>query len=261
MPYRLKSAIIKVGNLDVHYLTGGRGDPLLVVHGGTGGAQDWRLNMEQLTDKYTVYVPDMPGFGLTSSLVGDYHLPQATDFLESFTNTLGLDRFHLMGHSFGGSIALNYALKFPYQITKLVLVSSLSLGKEIALLIRWTAHKPVCQMAKSALAVMKAAKWLIKALLLPFDFVMPFSESSLSLGSCVTNFKAQTNVFFDRLAELTMPTLVMWGEHDPVVPYHQAYAAAKVIPDCKVRVFSKSGHSVYRERLPEFSSTLRGFLD
>jgi len=58
---QLHYSMIKVDGLDVHYLTGGQGDPLLVVHGGSGGAHDWQSNMEQLIDKYTVYVPDMPG--------------------------------------------------------------------------------------------------------------------------------------------------------------------------------------------------------
>ncbi|MBN1190600.1 MAG: alpha/beta hydrolase [Dehalococcoidales bacterium] len=257
----LHSAMVMVDGLNVHYLTGGQGDPLLVVHGGTGGARDWRDNMEQLTDKYTVYVPDMPGYGLTGSLSVDYHVPQATDFLERFTGTLGLKRFSLLGHSFGGSIALSYSLKFPYKITKLVLVSSLGLGKEIALFIRWTAHRPFClYTGRSVLAVMKAAKWLIKRLLLPFDFDLPFCESSLSLSTDVTSFRAQTTQYSSRLSELTMPTLLIWGARDPVVPFRHAYQAGEVIPDCRVRIFNESGHSVYRERFDEFNETLRGFL-
>jgi pimeloyl-ACP methyl ester carboxylesterase len=257
----LHSARVGVDGLNVHYLTGGQGDPLLVVHGGTGGAQNWADNMEQLTDKYTVYVPDMPGFGLTEPLQGDYHVPQATSFLEGFTDALELKHFHLLGHSFGGSIALNYALTFPYQITKLVLVSSLGLGKEIAFWIRWTANKPMCRyFGRGALGLMKSVKWLIKHLFLPFDFNLPFSETSLSLGSSVTGFHVQNSSTSGRLAEITMPTLLIWGARDPVVPFRQAYAARQVIPDCQVKVFSDSGHSVYREKMDEFSQTLRCFL-
>jgi abhydrolase domain-containing protein 6 len=258
---KLHSARVKVDGLDVHYLTGGQGDPLLVVHGGTGGAQNWRDNMEQLTDKYTVFVPDMPGFGLTEPLQGDYHVPQATEFLEGFTGELGLKRFHLLGHSFGGSIALSYALKFPYQISKLVLVSSLGLGKEIAFWIRWTANNPVCLFfGRSALELLKTVKWLIKRLLLPLDFDLPFSESSISLGSSVNGFQVKNRGFSDRLSEIAMPTLLIWGARDPVVPFRQAYAARQVIPDCQVKVFNGSGHSVYREKMVEFSETLRRFL-
>ena len=157
---------------------------------------------------------------------------------------------------------LNYALKYPYKISKLILVSSLGLGKEIAFLIRCTAYKPLCvYVGKPLLAVLKAVKWLVKRLVLPFDFALPFCEASLSLGSSITNIRSQSTNFISRLSELSMPTLVIWGAHDPVVPYKQAYAAASVIPDCQVRVFPDSGHSVYREQLNEFSQTLRCFLD
>jgi pimeloyl-ACP methyl ester carboxylesterase len=64
----------------------------------------------------------------------------------------------------------------------------------------------------------------------------------------------------DRLAVLAMPTLVVWGAHDPVVPFKQPFTAGQTIPNCLVKVFKDSGHSVYRERLDEFSVTLRGFL-
>jgi pimeloyl-ACP methyl ester carboxylesterase len=90
---------------------------------------------------------------------------------------------------------------------------------------------------------------------------MPFSEASISLGSSMTNFRSQKTVFLDQLSELSMPTLLIWGSRDPVVPFQQAYTAGCVIPDCQVKVFTGSGHSVYRERLEDFNATLRGFLD
>jgi pimeloyl-ACP methyl ester carboxylesterase len=262
MTNELHYAKIKVDGLDVNYLTGGQGDPLLVIHGGTGSANDWRPNMERLIDKYTIYVPDMPGFGLTEPLSGEYHIPQATTFLKGLTGQLGLEKFYLLGHSFGGGIALNYALKNSLQIAKLVLVSSLGLGKEIAFWIRYTAHKSICRcFGKTVLNLLEAAKWLFQHLFLPFDFTVPFSETSLSLGCDVTNFRAQKTVFFDQLAELSMPTLLVWGSRDPVVPFQQAYAAGCVIPDCQVKIFTGSGHSVYHDRIEEFTETLRGFLN
>lgn len=261
MTNQIYSAIVRVGELDVHYLTGGNGDPLLVVHGGTGGSQDWRPNIEKLMDKYTVYVPDLPGFGLTPCSDGDYFIPEMTEFIDGFAGAVGLDRFNLLGHSFGGGIALSYALKFPAKTTKLVLVSSLGMGKEIALWIRCLANRPFCRyFGKSALAVLKAVKWLMKQVFRPLDFTLPFNEASLYIGSCITGISSQTMVFFNRLSELVMPTLLVWGAKDPIVPFTQAYAAAAVIPNCRVRVFRDCGHSVYRDELTEFSQTLRGFL-
>ena len=111
---------IKIGELDIHYLTGGQGTPLIVIHGGSGGAKAWLKNMAELAANYTVYAPDLPGFGHSQSIDGDYFIPELTEFVDKFSQALGLDSFHLMGHSFGGGIVLHYALKFPQKIKKLV---------------------------------------------------------------------------------------------------------------------------------------------
>src|SRR4030042_5063471 len=123
---------IMVDGLDVHYYTAGEGEPLLVIHGGGGDARSWQHNISELSRKYAVYAPDLPGYGLTQPLKGKYYIPEIADFVEKFTKSLGLEKFSLMGHSLGGGVALDYALEFPARIEKLVLVSSLCLGKEIA---------------------------------------------------------------------------------------------------------------------------------
>ena len=259
---KIHSRNIRVGELDVHYLAGGQGEPLVVVHGGSGSSREWLKNAAALAENYTVYIPDMPGFGYTRSLEGDYFLPEMAEFVDDFSHKLGLEKFHLMGHSLGGGIALHYVLKFPQKITKLVLVSSMCLGKEIALWVRLLANPRMCRSVGNAvLAVLRGVKWLVESLMLAsFEFIMPVSVTSVYLGSYITTLKEQTTVFLDRLSEILVPTLVVWGAKDPIVPYRQAYAAAKIIPDCQVKVFKEAGHSVYSEELAEFSHLLKGFL-
>jgi len=176
-------------------------------------------------------------------------------------HNLGLKSFHLMGHSLGGGIALSYALKFPHKIKKLVLVNSMCLGKEIALWVRFLSIPAICRsIGKAVLAVLKGVKWVADLLLAPVEFIIPLSKASIHLGSSVTTLKEQTTVFINQLSEIMVPTLVVWGAKDPILPVRQAYAAAQLIPDCQVKVFEDCGHSVYREKLPEFSQLLTGFL-
>jgi len=257
----IHSRNIAVGELDIHYFSGGQGDPLLVIHGGSHGARDWMENMEELAGNYTIYVPDLPGFGRSQMMEGEYYIPELVEFVDRFSHNLGLKDFHLMGHSLGGGIALSYALKFPHKIKKLVLVSSLCLGREIALWIRFLANPKVCRaLGAVTLAVLRSVKWLVKQLLIPVEFVIPFSVTSIVLGSSITTLKEQTTVLVNRLSEIMVPTLVVWGAKDPIVPAKHAYAAAQLIPDCQVKVFADSGHSVYREKISEFSRLLTGFL-
>ena len=262
-PENIRSEKINMGGLNVHYLTGGRGEPLIIVHGGGGCSTHWKQNAAVLAESYTIYVPDLPGFGGTQPLQGQCFIPEFVDFVEKFACSLGLERFHLMGHSLGGGIALSYALKFPWKITKLVLVNSLCLGREIALWVRFLSRPEISRCTSRIVrGLFRAAAWVVEAVLrAPFELAMPFSTASVDLGGYLTTFKEQSNVLLNSLSELVMPTLVIWGADDPIVPYRQAYEAAKLIPDCRVKVFADCGHSVYRESMAEFSSLLKDFLD
>ena len=261
MVNNMHSKRIKVGELDIHYFTGGYGDPLIVIHGGSDGARAWVKNMVELSENYTTYVPDLPGFGYSQPIDGNYYIPELVEFVDEFSHNLGLKSFHLMGHSLGGGIALSYALRFPHKVKKLVLVSSMCLGREIALWVRFLSTPALCRsIGKAALAILRGVKWVADLLLAPIEYVLPFSRTSIRLGSSVATLKEQSTVLIHRLSEIMVPTLVVWGAKDPIVPVSQAYAAAKLIPDCQVKVFEGSGHSVYREEIQKFSQLLTKFL-
>jgi len=258
---KIHSKQIKVGELDIHYLTGGDGEPLVVIHGGGAGAQGWLKNVNDLCEHYRIYVPDLPGFGYSQPMDGDCDIPEFAEFVEDFTHSLGLERFHLVGHSLGGGIALHYALKFPHKIGKLVLVSSLCLGKEIALWVRFLSSSAFCRsLGVAAVAVLKAVKWLVNLVYAPLKFVHPLPQVNVDLGERITTLEKQTTVLVNQLSGLMVPTLLVWGANDGIVPVSQAYAAAQLIPDCQLHVFEGCGHSVNRQRIKEFTHLLTGFL-
>jgi pimeloyl-ACP methyl ester carboxylesterase len=256
----IQGKTIKVNGLDVHYYTAGQGEPLVVIHGGGGDARSWMSNIGELSEKYTVYAPDLPGYGGSQRLAGDYYIPELSDFIGSFASSLGLERFNLVGHSMGGGVALDYALKAPQKIKKLVLVSSLCLGREIAFWVRLLSIRAILRsLGALTISILKGVKWLAERLN-PAEFIMPLSLGSMTVGGNISTFREQSLVLKDRLAEVAVPTLVVWGARDPIVPVKHAYQAAQSIPDCRVKVFEHRGHNVHRDALAEFSSTVRGFL-
>ncbi len=256
----IEGKTIKVDGLDVHYYTAGSGEPLVVIHGGGGDARTWWKNIAELSERYTVYAPDLPGYGGSQPLDGDVYIPELSDFLGSFASNLGLEKFYLVGHSMGGGVALNYTLKFPHKIKKLVLVSSLCLGREIAFWVRLMSIPAfIRSLGVLTVTVLKGIKWLFEHLN-PAEYIMPLSPASVTIGGNITTFRQQSMVLENRLAEVAVPTLLVWGAKDPIVPVRHAYQAAKVIPDCRVKVFENRGHNVHRDELAEFSSTVRGFL-
>ncbi|OGO19945.1 MAG: hypothetical protein A2Z15_03125 [Chloroflexi bacterium RBG_16_50_11] len=256
----IQSKTIKVDGLDVHYYTAGQGEPLVVIHGGGGDARTWWRNIKELAGKYTIYAPDLPGYGGSQPLNGSYYIPELSDFIEKFAGNLGLEKFSIVGHSLGGGVALNYALDFPARIKKLVLVSSLCLGNEIAFWVRFFSL-PAFFKLLGAVAVFgfKCVKWLISHLN-PAKYILPLTPASMAVGVSISDFHHQTLVLEKRLPEIKMPTLLVWGGRDPVVPVKQAYRAAKAIPDCRVEVFKNRGHNVHRDELRKFSRLISEFL-
>ena len=257
----LQSEQITVGELDIHYFAGGQGEPLVVIHGGGDGARTWLPSMTELCNHYRVYVPDLPGFGRSQPMDGNYGILEFVEFLEGFIHSLGLKRFHLVGHSVGGSIALRYALKFPHKIGKLVLVGSIFLGKEMALWARFLSYSVFCRsLGVAAVAMLKAVKWLVNLVYAPLQFVSPLPQAKLNLGTSITTLEEQTTLLVNQLSELMVPTLLVWGAKDSVVPVRYAYAAAEIIPDCQLHIFEGCGHFAYKQKIKEFSYLLTGFL-
>ena len=236
----------------MRYYQGGQGEPLLIIHGGNSHALAWTKKITELSRNYTVFVPDLPGFGMSQAIKGNYYIPEIAEFIEAFTCTIGLDSFHLMGHSVGGAVVTSYALQFPKKVKRLVIIDSMCFGQEIALWVRMFSTPSMCYSIGRALtSIFKGTKWMAEAMFRSTEFIIPFSEASLIIGVSAVNLKTQSMVLFHRLSEITTPTLVVWGNNDRIVPVKQAYAAASVIPDCQLMVL-KGGHSAYANS-PEFT--------
>ncbi len=232
----------------------------MVVHGGGNGAEAWRRNAEALSNNYRVYIPDLPGFGYSDSVNDRFRLWEFVDFVDNFTTALGLDSFYLIGHSIGGGIALHYALKFQKKVKGLVLISSWCLGPETALWVRFLSQPVFCKyFGEAILACSNGVEWVARQFHSSTKFDNPFSHVNMDIGRTMTNIRGQTTVLLNKLSQLFVPTLLVWGSNDPVVPAHQAFLAAELIPDCQLKIFHGAGHSVYRERIEEFSAMLAAF--
>jgi pimeloyl-ACP methyl ester carboxylesterase len=167
-----------------------------------------------------------------------------------------------MGHSIGGGIALHYALRFPQKVKGLVLVSSWCLGIEAALWVRLLSRPAFCRsIGEASIAILKAVKWLARIFYAPFKFANPPTRLKMEMGKTMMTLKGQTTVLLNQLPELTVPTLLVWGAGDRIVPAIHAYAAAELIPNCQLHIFERCGHSVYKDRTRELSQLLTKFLD
>lgn len=252
---------MRVNTLDINYLVMGQGEPLVIIHGGGDGASAWWNNAKELSKNYRVYVPDLPGFGNSESMSEKFKFSNYITFIEDFTHGLGIERFHLIGHSIGACIALQYALNFSERVKKLVLVSSFCLGKEVNFWVRFFSSPIFCNtIGRISLALIKAFRWFLALFRHPLKFTNPISMLKIDMGKRITTRKGQSTVLLSQLSTLFTPTLIVWGEEDRIVPASHCYAAANVIPDCQTHVFKGCGHIVYKQRIPEFSRLIDSFF-
>jgi len=231
---KIKSRWIKVGEINCHYLVGGEGSPLVLIHGSGSCAEDeWKLNLEPLTQHHRIYAPDLIGFGKTDKPRLDYGFQLFSSFFEEFISALNLKKISLLGYSLGGEIALGFTLKYPEQIEKLILVDSTGFTEDIT---------------------------LIGKLISPF-FVLKAKlrndETSLSMAR---NRKKNIVSFLDKLPEITTPTLIVWGRWDGYLPVKLAYKAHRLIKNSQLYIFKRCWHAPQREKPTEFNRLILNFL-
>ncbi|MFH1382726.1 MAG: alpha/beta fold hydrolase, partial [Chloroflexota bacterium] len=157
-------------------------------------------------------------------------------------------------------IALHYALKYPGKVEKIAFINSLGLSSRVSWWVRLlTTSVFIKSFGRAALSVIRAIVWIAESLYPGRQFADPLPPAKFSMGEYVSSLKNQP-VVPHWLASLKVPTLLLWGARDRIVPVGNAYAAARVIPDCRLQVFEDCGHSFRKENINEFAQVLLHFL-
>ncbi|MEE1928865.1 alpha/beta fold hydrolase [Streptomyces sp. TRM 70351] len=258
------------------YLESGSGPDLLLLHGAGGSSFDWIAVMRQLADTHHVFALDMPGSGKTPPL--DAYSPQRyAAFVESFTASIGLKDYVLVGNSFGGMVAIHVARSVHRNVERLVLVSSGGLGRaanplqiltslpvmrRIVLAMSQLPGAPLINTIGSALST-TYQPWKIPPLWYK-DRVQrardpQFVRTSLAVLADVLTPFGQRYDLRPELPHLDMPTLVVWGVGDRLAPVWQA-ASASLLPrgDCNLL---PAGHCPQLDVAGDFVRVVRSFLN
>ena len=133
MMEKLNEKYVTVSGISVRYVMRGTGPSVLLIHGFTEFLEVWWFNIATLSEYFTVYALDLPGHGLSEETRTKYTLGFSTSFVIDFMQTMGIEQASLIGHSSGGPLGLNVAIRFPGKVDKLVLVGSGGFSKETPL--------------------------------------------------------------------------------------------------------------------------------
>ena len=269
---------IDVGGLPTRYLTAGTGPPLVLLHGVGDNALDWQWVVPTLAGNYRLYALDLPGSGGSAKPSADYSPAFFTRFVAAFLDALGVDHAAVIGHSLGGLVGLRLALSEPERIAALSLVASGGLGREVTYALRslalpgygkltvaWGKRPPgALQRALGRSALLFAHPRGVPPIWLKEQYRLArlpgFLEAQLATLRAQVGLRGQREVLVDQLPHLRMPTLVVWGTRDRVLPYSQAQVAVSRLKGGSLELIPDCGHLPHVEQPERFVSSLDHFL-
>lgn len=236
---------MRLGGHAVRYEAPGEGPPVVLVHGLGASARWWRGTAAALEGDHRVIVPELPGFGY-GVRTPRFHLPEAVDLLGRLIERLGLDRPAVVGHSLGALVALGLAAARPDLLSRLVLIS------------------PPVRTASTRLAGNLVPMVRTLLALSPADALTVMSDvagrSPAALLSAAGEILARAgDPGLD--APPPLPTLVLLGARDAVVPVGGAGWISRSLPDARVVVIPGAGHVPMLDRPAAVHAELRRFLD
>jgi pimeloyl-ACP methyl ester carboxylesterase len=272
-----KAEIILHGHR-LSYRSAGRGPLLVLLHGIAGSSATWEDVMLRFSEHHTVIAPDLLGHGESAKPRADYSLGAHANTIRDLLGALGHERGTVIGHSLGGGVAMQFAYQFPERCERLVLVSSGGLGREVHLLLR-AAALPGAQAVLPWLCVAgrQGAATITRALgrvgLRAGTDLEEIGRSFCSLEEssarhaflhtvrAVIDLGGQRVSATDRLyLAAGLPTLIVWGERDPLIPVRHAREAHERIPGSRLEVFPGAGHFPYRDDPERFASAVVDFV-
>jgi len=219
-----------IKGLKINYKTLGEGKPLLILHGWGSRSANWIKVIELLAkNNIKVIIPDLPGFGQSDKPTIAWNLDDYCNFVEEFVKAFNLEKFCILGHSFGGALAVKYGLKFPEKIDKLFLASTACIRKKTF---------------KNKLLKFLSRFIKIKN---PFFRKIFYRKSDyLSVQGVMrdTYLKVITEDLSDILPQIQIPTVVICGEKDNITPLNHAKIINQKIKDSKLEIISNVGHDI-----------------
>jgi pimeloyl-ACP methyl ester carboxylesterase len=265
----------------VSYRTAGTGaDVLVLIHGITSTAATWEEAIPGLAERFTVVAPDLLGHGESAKPRGDYSLGAYASGVRDLVAALGHDRATVVGHSLGGGIAMQLAYQFPERTNRLVLVSSGGLGREVHPILR-AAALPGAEFVLPLVcwAGLRDAGNAIAGVLgsLGLDAGPDLQEmwrgyASLADADAQQAFIHTLRTILDGGGQRVsardrlylageLPTLIVWGAADPIIPVEHGLAAHEAIPNNRLEVFPGAGHFPHRADPQRFVETLVEFVE
>jgi pimeloyl-ACP methyl ester carboxylesterase len=280
-----RTPVLRIDSRVIHgyrrvFRIAGSGPPLLLIHGIGDSSATWRTVIPALARNHLVIAPDLLGHGRSAKPRADYSVAAYANGMRDLLGVLDIDRVTLVGHSLGGGVTMQFAYQFPERTERMVLVSSGGAGRAVSPLLR-AATLPGAQAVLSALRLPGARLGVSLAV-----GVLGRLDTGLGLDApdlkrvvdalpdataraafirtlrAAVDWRGQVVTMLDRCYLVrALPTLLMWGSRDSVLPVGHGYQAHAAMPGSRLEIFEGAGHFPFRTDPKRFVTVLEDFLD
>jgi pimeloyl-ACP methyl ester carboxylesterase len=241
-----------------HVIRRGSGAPVLLLHGWGASADLFARTIEGLEGDFDLIAPDFPGFGATESppaawAVGDY-----VDWTLALMDELSIQRASVIGHSFGGRVAIKLTALHPERVGKVVLTGAAGIRprRTLGYHLRVRAFKATRWLSRAPLAPAPLRNWAAARI-----SDSGSSDYKAASGTLRGTFVRVVNEDLrDYLPRIQAPTLLIWGSRDEDAPLADGQLMERLIPDAGLVVFEGAGHYAYIEQATRFNVIVKTFL-
>jgi pimeloyl-ACP methyl ester carboxylesterase len=260
MPPSWTEETVTVADTVVHYYRGGEGPPLLLLHGDSGNP-GWLMHHEALAQHFTVYAPSHPGFGLTPRPEWITRVPDMSLFYLWVLEELGLNRIHLIGHSFGGWLAADMATTCPQIVDRLILVDAVGIKPQHSDILDIFLLTPEEVRDKSYFKPEQAPEWERLYGQAPTPEEAERAEDALEtlVRLCWKPYMHDPRLPAV-LPRVKQPALIVWGQEDAMVPLECGKIYHRCLPASQLLIIGACGHSPHIEKPQIFAAAVLTFL-
>ena len=250
---------ILIDGLKINYKIAGQGPAILILHGWGGSSDSW-ISVQEILAKegFKIIVPDFPGFGKSETPFEPWGVREYSNFVLNLTKILELQKFFLLGHSFGGRVAIKFSVLYPEKIKSLILCNSAGIKQ------KWGfREKFIFRLSKLGNAIftfppLKRFKNKFRNL---FYIFLRHKDYAKVEGTMRKIFKkVLTEDLLKDLPRIKTRTLIIWGEFDKLVPVKYAHTFKEKIENSKLEILLKIGHSPHLEVPEKLAKIIIQFL-
>jgi len=232
---------------------------VLILHGWGGSSDSWAKVTDILANNgFKVVCPDFPGFGKSKTPFSPWDLNDYTAWVDEFIKFLNLEKFILIGHSFGGRVAIKFSVKYPEKISKLILVAAGG-AESIE-----TSNELEKKVLKNFSSFMKKFSFLpgydfLRKIF--YRFIIKKTDYLKVEGILKEIFKKVIKEnLIPYLTEIKPKTLIVWGKKDDIFPLREGILMKEMIPDSKIEILENIKHNPHAEAPEKLTEILIDFL-